>query len=111
MSRTDATTSGRGRADSILSSSGKSSKWSARRPNGNVSTLGQNEGLAAGSRSPQHLHQTQDYGWASEGITAGSDAQVHGATPGTEIGVHHHGPEGVRNDTPAYIVLQFIIIT
>lgn len=73
-----------------------------------VDTLGKNEGAGLGDRSP--IHRTSDVGWASEGITAGGDAQVVGATRGAEIGVHHHGPDTAPVDTPAFLVLNFIIV-
>jgi hypothetical protein len=76
---------------------------------GAVDTLGKNEGVGLGDRSP--IHRTSDGGGAaSEGITAGADAQVYGSAAGAEVGVHHHGPATAPVDTPAFIVLNFIIV-
>jgi microcystin-dependent protein len=74
--------------------------------------LGSSDGSPPGTRRARHSHTP--VGWASEGITAGGDAQVVGRNPGSEIGVHdHHPADGTPApvDTPAFLTINFIIVS
>jgi microcystin-dependent protein len=73
-----------------------------------VATLGLNDGMALASRTP--IHRTSDKGFTNAGVAAGSDENVLVDT-GAEQGIHHHGPDsGTPVDTPAFQVVNFIIV-
>ena len=79
-------------------------------PHANVAALGQNEALPPGQRRPQHQHSP--VGWESEGMAAGgSDLNVVGGNYQTnEQGTHTHGPADAPVDTPAFLVLNYVIV-
>lgn len=73
-----------------------------------VDTVGKNDGVALDSRSP--IHRTSDKGFANAGVTAGSDENMLIDAATNEQGMHHHGPDNMSIDAPAYEVVSFIIV-
>jgi|SRR5215472_3232951 len=73
-----------------------------------VATLGLNDGVALASRTP--IHHTSTKGFSNAGVTAGSDENVLVDSNTDEQGVHSHGPAGTPVDTPAFEVVNFIIV-
>jgi len=79
-------------------------------------TLGQTEGAALGSRGTRHNHgsHTHQLGINSDGSTSGGYTLVgtdhatdgYGNTLSTQV-----GPGGTPQDTPAFITLNFIIVS
>jgi len=85
-----------------------------------VSSIGESEGIALAARSPRHKHTVSEgeVGWNTEGIVAGTDTNVVLGTAQTfELGRHTHGvtvgPQTGNEpwDTPAYLVVSFIIVS
>ena len=84
-----------------------------------VDTLGKNEGVGLGARRPAHRHSVSEQmrGWNGQGIVAGEDTNVPlGSAMNNELINHKHdvtvGPQSGNEpvDTPAFIVLNFVIV-
>jgi len=90
-----------------------------------VSTLGNNDGAAAGNRRPKHKHTVNDPGhvhptsvpgWADQAVIAGgvynNSLSGFASTPSAVTGITVGPQTGAEpTDTPAYIVLSYIIRT
>lgn len=85
-----------------------------------VDTLGKSDGSGLAARRPAHRHTVAEdpRGWDSQGIVAGADANVvSGGVMNNELINHTHntrvGPQSGAEptDAPAFVVLNFIIVS
>lgn len=86
--------------------------------NADVSTMGGTEGLAAASRSPKHNSSISPNphahtgGFVTSGAGAGGGVSGTGSPASTDPTTLSVGPGGSRpTDTPAYVVLRYIVKT
>lgn len=70
-----------------------------------VSTLGNNDGVATASRRPKHVHNVR------QSNSAGSSAASSFAAGNAFVGNQPSDTGGTMTDTPAYLVLNYIIKT